>query len=333
MSEDAEGPRPAATIYDVAARAGVNPSTVSRALSKPGRVSAATEARIRRAAEELDFRVNPIARALLTGRTRTIGLVVADATNPAVFGIVRGAEEVASAQDYTLVIAESRGDPDAEVATTDRLLLSVDGLILATTRLPDERIRSLAARKPVVLVNRRLDGVDAVLPDVESGVTALVAHLDALGHRSVVYLAGAQGSWISERRWAAVRRAAAARSMSVAQWGPHAPTIDGGRALAPRILDESHTAVVAFNDLMAIGAMQAVIQRGAAVPGDVSIAGFDDIFGSEFIVPALTTVRTPFEAAGRNAAGALLQRFDGVSWEPELLGTELIVRDSTGPRR
>jgi LacI family transcriptional regulator len=125
----------AATIYDVAELAGVSPSTVSRALSKPGRISARTEARIRMAAQQLSFRINPMARALHTGRTNTLALVVADITNPVIFDIVRGAEHAASVEGYTLVIAESQESSDAEASSVQRLLPSVDGIILATSRL------------------------------------------------------------------------------------------------------------------------------------------------------------------------------------------------------
>lgn len=328
--------RQPATIHDVAQLAGVNPSTVSRALGKPGRVSAATAERVRAAAAQLDYRINPIARALLTGRTRTLGLVVADVTNPAVFGIVRGAERVAREHDYTLVIAESQGDPDAEAATTERLLLSVDGLILATTRMDPERIHSLAERKPVVLVNRSLDGVDAVLPDIACGVDQLVEHLAGLGHRDVLYLAGAAGSWISHARAEALGAAAARRGVTLRMSGPNEPTIDAGRARAREVLASGVTAVIGFNDLLAIGLLQAAASEGRKVPAELSVAGFDDIFGSEFIVPSLTTVRTPFTEVGAAATAVLLAGVEGAHAHRaddggELI-TELVVRNSTGPR-
>jgi LacI family transcriptional regulator len=339
MADDADRGRRkngAATIYDVAELAGVSPSTVSRALGKPGRISAATEARIRAAAEQLSFRINPMARALHTGRTHTLALVVADITNPMVFGVVRGAEQAASAEGYTLVVAESQESGVAEAETVQRLLPSVDGVILATTRLEDSAIHELAEQKPVVLINRAVDGVASILPNVEEGVAALLAHLDDLGHRSIAYLSGPTTSWVSARRWEHLLEQTERRGIALVEIGPNAPTIAGGRDAARRVRAAKVTAVVAFNDLIAIGLMQALAEAGVEVPAEMSVAGFDDIFGSELIVPALTTVRSQLELAGRRASSHLLAQFAGtaVGEDQTLLSTQLIVRGSTGsPRR
>lgn len=322
----------AATIYDIAELAGVNPSTVSRAFSKPGRVNEHTEARIRAAADRLDFQFNPAARALPTGRSNTIGLIVADITNPVVFGIVRGAERAASEAGYTLVFAESQESGDAEAQAVSRLLPSVDGVILATTRLSDERIAALAARKPVVLINRRVDAVGSVIPDVDGGVRALVSHLAELGHTSLGYLAGPETSWISARRWEALLDVTEEMGLGLVQVGQLAPTIDGGRDALRPVRASRCTAVVAFNDLMAIGLIQAASASGVAVPGELSIAGFDDIFGSELISPALTTVRADLESAGERAVGRILShlRHESSDQDDQLLQTTLVVRQSTG---
>lgn len=324
-----------ATIYDVAELAEVSPSTVSRALSKPGRISAATEAKIRAAAERVQFQFNPMARALPTGRSQTIGLVVADITNPVVFGIVRGAEHAAAAAGYTLVIAESQESGEAEARAISRLLPSVDGLILATTRLADERISALAGRKPIVLINRRVDGVVGVLPDVDAGVVELMEHLAGLGHRSLAYLAGPETSWISGRRWEAMIDIAERLDVAVVEIGPGNPTIDGGREALRRVVAARSTAVIAFNDLMAIGLMQAAAQAGIEVPVGLSVAGFDDIFGSELIVPPLTTVQAQLPLAGERAVAGVLAQLgvEGGSVDDALLSTRLVVRGSTGRAR
>lgn len=323
----------AATIYDIAELAGVNPSTVSRALSKPGRISAPTEAKIRAAAQRLHFRFNPMARALPTGRSHTLALVVADITNPVVFGIVRGAEQAASAAGYTLVIAESQESGETEAETIERLIPSVDGLVLATTRLSDERIAEIAARKPVVLINRAVDNVPSVLPDVETGVAALLEHLHGHGHRSIAYLAGPETSWISERRFERMLDASDRLGFALVEIGPNQPTIEGGRAAYRRVLAARPTAVIAFNDLIAIGLMQAAAEQSVRVPEDLSVAGFDDIFGSELISPPLTTVRAQLVEAGESAVVDLLASLDGdeLAADARLLETRLVVRGSTGP--
>ena len=323
----------AATIYDIAELAGVNPSTVSRALTKPGRVSAKTEAKIRAAAAELNFRVNPMARALPTGRTNTLALVVADITNPMVFGMVRGAEHAASAAGFTLVIAESQESGETESSAIEQIMPSVDGVVLATTRLPADRIADIAGRKPVVLINREVDGVPSVVSDVEVGVRELVEHLHGLGHRSVAYLSGPQASWMSDRRWTAMLEVAEELDLAAVEIGPNPPTIDGGRAAFRRVTASRATAVVAFNDLMAIGLMKEAAERGTAIPDQLSVAGFDDIFGSDLITPPLTTVRAQLVTAGERAVAHLLADVvDGTPLRPDApLATELIVRGSTGP--
>lgn len=324
-----------ATIYDVAVLAGVSPSTVSRALSQPGRISAPTQARIRDAVEQLNFRFNPMARALPTGRSRTIALLVADITNPVVFGIVRGAEGAAKAAGYTLVVAESQESGDNESEAIDRIMPSVDGIVLATTRLASDRIRQVATQKPVVLINRDVDGIVGILPDIDSGVTALLGHLVGLGHRSIAYLAGPEASWISEQRFSRMLDATERLGVALVEIGPNTPTIEGGRAALRRVIAARSTAAVAFNDLIAIGLMQAAALEGIRVPADLSVAGFDDIFGSELITPRLTTVRAQLVAAGERAVASLLSELAGDTAErirPEnpLLPTSLIVRQSTG---
>ncbi|WP_417562979.1 LacI family DNA-binding transcriptional regulator [Microbacterium sp.] len=320
----------APTIYDIAELAGVNPSTVSRALGKPGRISAATAAKVRAAAERLDFRVNPMARALQTGKTKMIGLVLADITNPVVFGIVRGAEHAAAEAGYTLVIAESQESGENEAEAIERLLPSVDALVLATTRLGAGRISALAARKPVILINRAVDGIDSVLPDVDTGVVELLDHLAELGHTSVAFLAGPDTSWISARRWSSILAAAEARDIAIVEIGPNVPTMAGGHETLRRVIAARVTAVIAYNDLMALGLMQEAAASGVAIPGRLSVAGFDDIFGSELISPALTTVGADLAAAGRRAVEQLLAG-DDADGDRAPLVTRLIVRGSTGP--
>ncbi|WP_457101993.1 LacI family DNA-binding transcriptional regulator [Microbacterium sp. P5_E9] len=322
----------AATIYDIAELAGVNPSTVSRALSKPGRISVATEAKIRAAADTLNFRFNPMARGLPTGRSHTLALVVADITNPVVFGIVRGAEQAATAAGYTLVIAESQESGEAEATVIERLMPSVDGVVMATTRLSSERIAEVAERKPVVLINRAVEGVPGVLPDVESGVGQLLTHLTELGHRSIAYLSGPETSWISDKRFELMLEASGRLGFSLVEIGPNSPTIDGGRAALRRVLAARPTAVVAFNDLLAIGLMQAAAAKGITVPDQLSVAGFDDIFGSELITPPLTTVRAQLVEAGERAVANLLARLAGDEAADAMppLATTLVVRASTG---
>jgi LacI family transcriptional regulator len=258
-----------------------------------------------------------------------LGLLVADITNPVLFGIVRGAEHAASANGYTLIIAESRESGEREAAVTERVLASVDGLILATTRMSDEQIRGFADRKSLVVINRDIDGVDCVLPDLLPGVEAAVTHLHELGHRRIAYLAGPSRSWISAERSRTIVGAVTRLGMSLIEVGPGAPTLEGGRAAVDSVPPDV-TAIIAYNDLMAIGVMLEMAERGRSVPADVSVIGFDDIFGAAFTNPPLTTIRSPLSEAGSRAVRALLGEN---SDDEEQLSTELVVRASTSRPR
>jgi LacI family transcriptional regulator len=328
--------RPAATIYDVAKLAGVNPSTVSRALSKPGRINVKTEDRVHAAAKELNYRLNPMARALPTGRTNTLGLLLADITNPMFFAAVRGAERAAAHRGYTLILAESQESADREAAAAERLSPSVDGLVLFTSRLADEQIVHLAGQRPLVLMNREVDGVPGIVPDIAPGIEQALAHLGGLGHTALGFVSGPSNSWMNRARWATLLPRAPQRGMNIVEIGPGAPTLAGGAASLARVVASGVTAVLAYNDLMAIGLMRAAQGIGLAVPGDLSIIGFDDIFGSDFTSPPLTTVRSPLEVIGERVVRLLLDTIDEDAGavpqhlEEVRLETELVVRESTG---
>lgn len=321
-----------ATIYDVARLTGVSPSTVSRALSKPGRISIKTEARIRQVADEIGYRINPIARALPTGRTGTIAVLLSDFTNPVYFDFVRGAERVASSDGIALVLAESQESGEVESDTAERLMPTVDGLVLVGTRLEDVRIRELAARKPLVVVNRVVPGVVSLVPDVEPGISEALALLDALRHRSVAYLAGPPASWMNKRRGETLLAEAGRHGITVVEVTADAPTLDAGRAAMGRVMATGATAVIAYNDLMGIGLLRACQETGIRVPEGLSIIGFDAIFGSDFTTPPLTTVRSPVATLGEAAVRALMSALDGdMGTMPPLLETKLVLRGSTAP--
>ncbi|MEO8907653.1 MAG: LacI family DNA-binding transcriptional regulator [Microbacteriaceae bacterium] len=332
----ARSTRPAPTIYDIAQLAGVNPSTVSRALSRPGRISAKTEKRIQDAAKELNYRVNPMARALPTGRTSTLGLIIADITNPMFFEVVRGAQRAAALGGYTLILAESQESGEREAETAQRVAPSVDGMILVATRLTDEQITELSELRALVVINRRVSGVDAIVPELEPGIEQALTHLADLGHRSIAYVSGPANSWMSGARWNELLDRAVERGMSIVEIGPGTPTLEGGTAAIGRVLASGVTAVIAYNDLMAIGLLRAAQEHGIDVPGGLSIIGFDDIFGSDFTSPPLTTIRTPLGLVGELAVRRALELIGselppvGSDYAPEL-ATELVVRGSTGP--
>lgn len=320
------------TLQDVAREAGVAVSTASRALSNPDRVSVRTREHVHAIAERLRYRPNLLARALPSGRTRMLALVLPDITNPHHFGLVRGAEAQARAAGYTLVIGDSQGSPELEADHLDRLGSAVDGFVIASSRLAEPDLQALRGRRPIVLFNREAEGFPGVITDARDGSRQVVEHLAALGHHSVAYLAGPTEAWTDGQRWRGLAEHADAAGVGITRLGPFCPTVEHGSAAAEVGLASGATALVAFNDLLAIGVLRRLERRGVAVPGEVSVVGFDDIFGSDFCHPPLTTVTSPVEQAGRALIDLLLN--DPRPDRPGvLLATHLQVRDSTGPAR
>ena len=316
----------AVTLEDVAREAGVAVSTVSRALSRPERVSARTREHVQAVARRLDYRPNLLARGLPSGRTRLLALVVTDITNPHQFGLIRGAETQAGAAGYTLVLADSRGRPELEAELVARLGSSVDGFVLASSRRPDDELVELLRRRPLALYNRELTGFPSVVNDQDDSSRQIVDHLVALGHRALAYLGGPRNAWTENKRWEALAAHSRGAGVEIVRLGPFPPTLEGGVAAADVGLASGATALVAFNDLMGIGVLRRLEQRGVAVPGAISVVGHDDIFGADFCHPPLTTVASPVEEAGRALVGLLLDnRPDTI-----VLPTELRVRASTG---
>jgi len=193
----------AVTLEDVAREAGVAVSTVSRALSRPERVSARTREHVQAVARRMDYRPNLLARGLPSGRTRMLALLVTDITNPHQFGLIRGAEAQAAAAGYTLVLADSRGLPDLEAELAARLGSSVDGYVLASSRRPDDELVELRRRRPLALYNRELAGFPSVVSDQDDSSRQIVGHLVALGHRALAYLGGPRNAWAENMRWTA----------------------------------------------------------------------------------------------------------------------------------
>lgn len=332
--EPSSGKKTAVTIYDIAAAAQVSPSTVSRALHKPGRIAKHTEARIRAVAEELGYRINTMARALPTGRTGTVALILSDVTNPVFFDVVRSAQHVVNQHDYSMVLAESQESVPRERELIERLRTAVDGFLLVATRLPTEEIVELAREKHVLVANRVVHSVRCVVPDIVPGISAALQHLADLGHRNVAFLSGPELSWMNRYRYTAFGAQARRVGINLTTLGPVQPTVPGGRRQLQAVRDAKVTAVIAYNDLIAIGLMQAAGAAGLRIPRDLSVIGVDDIFGADFTVPALSTIRLPMAGVGRAAAEQLLTLVHGsADLESPRLTAQFIQRDTTAAPR
>ncbi|HEY2556838.1 MAG TPA: LacI family DNA-binding transcriptional regulator [Diaminobutyricibacter sp.] len=324
-----------ATLADVAAASGVATSTVSRALSNPGRVNAVTRERIERAARELDYVPNSQARALTSGRTRAIAVLVSDVTNPFYFGIIRGTQQQLKAAGYTQLLVDTEESDELEDGMLHKLRRSFDGAILAASRLTDRRLTTLAAELPLVAINRQTKGVPSVFIDTPSGMEQALAHLVSLGHRDIAYVSGPETSWPNEGRWRALVRASGNYGVTTRRIGPFTPKKNAGAAAADALLNAGVTACIAFNDLLAIGMLMRLRERGVNVPDEISIVGCDDIFGADFCSPPLTTLTAPIEQAGRTAVSMLLSRLESdplvATRQSATLPTHLTIRASTGP--
>jgi len=320
------GRRP--TIYDIAQRVGLNPSTVSRALNKPGRTNAATEEKIRAAAAELGYRVNPMARALPTGLSGTFAIVLPDITNPVHFELIRGAEQVARSNGFTLIVSETEGAADIELETIETLQPSVDGLLVVASRLDDDSLAALATVKPIVGANHSTPSLPSVTPDLESGLTDALDHLRDLGHHSVAYL-GFGGARINRARWDLTLDLAAARGLGVVEITVEEPTVAGGSESLRRVRASGVTAVLAYNDLVAHGLLRAAHSSGLQLPEAFSVIGFDDIFSAELAVPALTTLRSPLREIGTRAMETLIDAERSRTPTKVVLPLELVIREST----
>lgn len=338
-----ERPTKRPTIYDVAAAAGVAPSTVSRTFSRPGRVSAESAALVRRVAERIGYRADPLLRAGPPANSSLIAIVVADVTNPYFFDLLRGAEEAAAAADYTLLVADVQESAQAEKRVLERVLPMVEGLVLATSRLSDSMIRLTARQKPTVLLNRSMSDVTSVTSDNAGGMTQAIEHLRDLGHSDITYASGPEASWANGIRWHALSEAARRLGMKARRRGPFEPTQAGGLAAAGDVATSRVTAVIAYNDLMAIGLLRGLQSLGAQIPGDVSVVGFDNIFGSDFCTPPLSTIAAPLRQLGAVAIETLISDLRGLpsrlpsdasgGLKTALLPAQLIARESTGRAR
>lgn len=325
-----------ATIYDVARAAGVAPSTVSRTFSRPGRVNAETAERIRNIAHELGYRSGPLARPSPTGRSSMIALVVADATNPFHFDIIRGAQDAAAEAGYTVLLADTRESDLLERQALERTLPMIEGIVLASSRMSDSTIRVTAKQRPMVVLNRVVTGVPSVVTDIGRGARRAVAHLHGLGHDRLTYVAGPEASWTDGMRWRELREASRAEGVRVRRIGPFSPTLDGGGEAGRELRADPPSAVVAYNDLLAIGVMEQLLKGGLRVPNDVSVLGFDDIFGAQLVTPGLTTVAAPLRKVGATAVGHLLAMLHGAPAQTEtplVVPTSLVRRRSTGKHR
>lgn len=324
------------TLKDVAAAAGVSTATVSKFCSGTRRFSPAVEASIQEAIDNLGYRTNHMARSIATGRTGAVGLVVLDLGNPHFTGIVKGASRVAQANDYSLAFVDTAESKAPERHLVETLSRRVDGLVVSS-RLADESIEWLnALGKPVVFFGRYgHPGVHSVGADGYLAGLMIGRHLVSLDHRRVTYVGFPSSRWNAERI-RGLREALAERGCTLEMVDVEAPTPEAGEAAASRLLlaGKRPDAIVAYNDLIALGLMNEARALGVEIPRDVSLASFDDIAYGRYTSPSLTSVAMNSEQMGEVAMQRLLQLINQELAHPfdEVLTPRLVVRESTRRR-
>lgn len=321
------------TISDIAAATGTSPSTVSRALSDPDKVNARTRDKIQKVAEEMGYVPNRIARSLSLGRTGTIGLIVPDIANPFFPPIIKAVQARAGRKDNAVLLADTDENAADELDRAKAMAKQVDGIILVSPRGKESQLEQIIALGPTVVVNRRVDGVSCVVTENTDGIDQAVEHLVALGHTTIAYLAGPRRSWSNRQRQAAIENACKVNNVQLVEYGPFEPQIQAGVQAADLLQASNATAAIAYDDLIALGAMARLTEHGHRPGVDMSIIGIDDSPMSHLAYPTLTTIHIPGTEAGTAAVDLLQTVISNPDTDPTVieLETRLIIRASTGP--
>lgn len=329
------------TLEDVALAAGVSTATVSRVINNLPRVATSTRQRVLDAIDQLHYTPNFAGRSLATRRSQTIGLIIADITNPFYPAVVRGVEAAALAFGFSVLLYDTAENRQREAQALQLLSeRQVDGLVVCSSRLGRARLAHLTQGKtPIIFINSdpAPATVGTVETDHEAGIRAALEHLTQLGHTRIAYLGGPPASHVQQRRLKAFRLYREKGGQDFPEMS-QAPTVAGGEAGTLALLrgvasDQRPTAIITYNDLMASGALLAARACGLAVPGDLSVIGHDDIPMSALLFPALTTVRQPMQDLGERAVSLLVAHLNSAAAaNPTTLSLrpELIVRHSTG---
>ncbi|WP_353114445.1 LacI family DNA-binding transcriptional regulator [Microbacterium sp.] len=293
-----------ASVVDVARALGIAPSTVSRAFNHPDRLRPETVAAVQEAAERLGYVPNRHARALITGRTGAIGLIVPDITNPFFPKLVRAAQRSAEQRGLSMFVAETGYDPEKERRQIATMAPQTEGVIVASSRLPDDELRLIAQRTRVVFINNDTPGLSRVLLSSGSALREGIGHLAAQGARRLCYVGGPARSWSEGERRGAVRESAAALGLEAHYLRDESGTYAEARALAKSVLASGADAVIAFDDVVAHGVLDGLLVAHVRVPEKMSLLGCDDALPIQ-THPRMSTIRLPF-TEGVRAAMALI---------------------------
>lgn len=313
--------RRSATITAVAAHAGVSASTVSRVMNGRTNVDPTIAERVRSSAAELGYSASPLARSLVLGKTMTVAVLVPDLANPTFQNILRGVSRAAARDGYRVLIADSAEDSDEEPILASEMRRRTDGIVLCSPRMPETALRPLLEElRPVVLINRESPAVEVpvLMSDYENGIKLLAKHLYDLGHRRLVYLGGNTDSMSNVQRLEGLAAFGVRHPDVEIRTIPAGSMADAGRDAADAVLASGATGVLAFNDLVAMGLLSELAERGIAVPQEISVAGFDDIPFARLTSPSLTSASIPLVEVGAQAWRRLRTSIEGGRAEPDI---------------
>lgn len=324
------------TIVDVAERAGVSKSLVSLVMRDGVNVSDESREAVLKAARELGYRPNAVARSLVQQRTYVIGVMVSDLANPFFIDVIDGATDSARERGYRALVNTGGRDQAKEEDAIDTLLrLRVDGIVLAGAIVDGSFIERLGSETPTVITNRasRSDVIDSIVVADRKGIGLAVDHLVGLGHRQIAHISGGQGAGAKNRvtGFRTTMRRHGLEPVVI----PGAYTEEGGAEGIRTLLADGHrpTAVIAPNDLAALGVLEVLTDAGLDVPGDVSLVGFDDTFLARLGHIDLTSVRQDARGMGAEAVAMLIERAEGRRTDTRhvVIPPNLSVRSSTAP--
>ncbi len=326
------------TIEDVAREAGVSRQTVSRAINNKGEISPKTKAKVLSAIQKLGYTPNLQARSMVTQRTSTIGLIVGDIANPYFSSVARGLQDIAMQHGYSVFISNTDDNADVEHRALKTMAAQrVDGIVLFSHELAAEQLSAFAdSYRPIILVNRDIQHPNIHLMSVDHGEGIRLAfdRVWNAGHRNIGMLTPHQPDRADDsRRLIAFKNEMQQRGLSISDNVVAAPpTFDGGYEAMLQLLENqpNMTAVLSYNDRMAIGALQACRELGRDVPNDLSIIGFDNIRVSSMVTPALTTVAVDRYEIGRLAVESLVRLIENpdLQLEPRVIPMSMVERDS-----
>lgn len=323
------------TIYTIASQLDISPSTVSRAFSRPEKVSAAVRERVLATAAALGYEPYAPARQLATGRNNLLGVLMQDVMNPFIPPLLRAIRVAARAHGVEVMFIDTDEAPTSEERLLRQVKNQVDAFIMASPRADAEVLLDAIGDTPAVCINRTIPGLAATYCDDDDALFAAVGHLKMLGHEHLALLEGPANSWVAQRRSAASRRAGDHLGVTLTSVGHYPATFEGGIQAAPALARSGATAVLAFDDVTACGLIAGLHAIGLRVPEDFSLVGCDDVALAAMVTPQLTTLTAPVQQMGATAVELVKTRIRKPGTSPTVIPirSTFTVRGTTAPLR